>query len=472
MLLGVLQENLLTLLAFDDQHALTIRNTIDISLYGAHHKVIAARIYDYVDRYKKAPKQHVADILQDKLEAENKREASLYVDILTSMHEASETINTEYVMAQLQTFVRRQSLRIVGVDLMKALQRDTEESLDEAEELIGRARTASLKIFDAGTRLSDKEKALAFLDIHDTSFPIGIKELDKRGFGPTRKELWLFVGNTKAGKTWALIQVAKAALMHKLKVLHVTLEMSEARASQRYFQALFAMAKRGEVLRTTKFDLDSLGRIAGFSQHGVKPKLNLEDPAIGTKLEKKIAQWSKRLLQNIIIKEFPTGQLTINQLKAYMDHLAESERFVPDLLIVDYPDLFKLNPDNIRISIDQVYKDLRGLAVEHNIAVAAVSQSHRAAAKAKRVGAENVAEAYSKVAHTDVTITYSQTEAEHALGLARLFVAAGRNDEDKITVVITQQYGMGAFVVDSALMRGTYWENLPTSEETESVGDY
>src|ERR1700689_5251254 len=126
MLLSVLQENLLCLLIFSDDKAPIVRNTIEINLFGGQYKIIANKAYDYIDKYKRAPKQHIADILQDKLESQNKAEASLYNDILTSLHEAYSTINTEYVMAQLETFVKRQSLRTVAIELAKALQRDTE----------------------------------------------------------------------------------------------------------------------------------------------------------------------------------------------------------------------------------------------------------------------------------------------------------------------------------------------------------
>jgi hypothetical protein len=102
------------------------------------------------------------------------------------------------------------------------------------------------------------------------------------------------------------------------------------------------------------------------------------------------------------------------------------------------------------------------------MAVAVVSQSHRQAAKTKTVGSDNVAEAYSKIAHADTIITYSQTKAEHLYGLARLLVAGGRNDTDKITVVISQQYGFGGYAVDSILMRGPYWDSLPKDADNES----
>lgn len=464
-LLGVLQENLLVLLSFDAERAPLIRNSVDIALYGGQYKLIAARIYDYIDKYKKPPQDHLADILNDKLIGENKREVELYTDVITSIHEASKRINHEYVMSQLGTFIKRQSLRAVAVDLTKALQRDTEESLEEAEVLIRKAQKSAINLFDPGTRLSDKDRSLDFFDIATGSLPTGIAELDKRGFGPTRKELWLLVANTKAGKTFALIHLAKMALMHHYRVLHITLEMSEARAAQRYFQALFSISKRRETFQTTRFEKDTLGRISGFKEAELKPSFSLDEADARSKLERKIDKWGDRLLNNIQIKQFPTGSLTVNQLVAYLDNLEQTERFIPDLILLDYPDLMKLDKTNYRLSLDELYKDVRGVAVERNVAIAAVSQSHRQAAGAKQVEAKNVAEAYSKIAHADTILTLSQTKAEQQLQLARLHVAAGRNDADNLTVVISQNLGTGNFIVDSVVMRGNYFGLLPKNED-------
>ena len=465
-MIGALEENLLTLLAFDSQRAPIIRNIVDVNLYGGPHRLIAARIYAYLDSFKKPPGDHLPDILADKLEAKSGDEAAYYADIVESIHAAKAGIHADYVMATLEVFIKRQSLRSVAVDLTKALQRDTEESLEEAQKLIASAQYQSLKVFDPGTRLSDKKRSLLYLDSAHDAFPTGIPELDKRGFGPTRKELWLLIANSSAGKSWSLGHLAKMTLMHRLKVSHITLEMSEKRAAQRYHQAFFAMSKRNETFNVTKFQRDTLGRISGFDDVRVTPGLSLDDPAIRKKLERRIDRWSLRLLDNIIIKEFPTGTLTVPQLKAYLDNLETAEKFTPDLLIVDYPDLMKLSKhERHDLALDETFKELRGIAVSRNIALAAVSQSHRSAAKAKQVGMENVAEAYSKIAHSDVVLTYTQTAQEQKLGLARLYVAKGRNDSDKFTIVISQSYRTGQFVVDSASMLGNYWGNLPQGDE-------
>lgn len=469
MLLGALQENLLTLASWDDIRAPIIRGIVGPELYGGHYRLIAARCYDYIDKYKKAPKDHLPDILMDKLEGEG-REAELYIETVESISSAREGINASYVMSQLETFIKRQSLRSVAVEFNRALLKDTEESLDEASALMAKANTATLSVFDPGIRLSDK-RSLNFLDIQEQAFSMGIPELDKRSFGPTRKELWHFIANTKSGKSWMLIQLGKMAALHRLKVCHISLEMSKERCAQRYYQSLFAISKRRETFRNTKFKKDKLGRITGYDDVRVRPPLTFDDPNIRKKLGRRIERHADRLLDNVIIKDFPTGTLTVRAMDAYLDNLEQTERFSPDLLIIDYPRLMKLDPANMRLELDQAFIDIRGIAAKRNLAAAVVSQSHRAAAKSKQVGAENVGEAYATVANSDTNITYSQTAQEKKLGLARLFVAGGRNDEDKITVVISQQYGMGSFVVDSCLMTGTYWENIPQNGRDDEEED-
>ena len=466
--LGALQENLITILAFDDARCGSIRNLVPVEYWGGPYSLIAARIYEFIDRYKKAPKDHIADLLVDKLDAKNAREGSLYEDILVGIKDQHETINSEYVMGQLSSFIKRQSLRTIAIDLAKALQRDTDESLEEAEKLIKQSHAQQASVFDPGLRLSNKDRVLDFLDQQTACFPTGIPEFDKRGFGPTRKELWLYIAAAKRGKTWMLIQLAKMAMIHRLRVCHITLEMSEDRSAQRYMQALFAMSKRKEKQTVTKFERDSLGRMTGFDEAEILPKLSMQDPNIRAKLEKRIDKFGNRLLSNIIVKQFPTGTLTVRQLEAYLDSLESGERFIPDLLIVDYPDLMKLDKDNYRLAIDEIYKDLRGIAVTRNIALAVVSQGNRSSEKAKNVGGEHVAEAWSKIAHADCIITYNQTKAEKTMGLARLFVAGGRNDEDRITLCISQNYAMGTFIVDSVLLNGAnYWNQLPKGDGDE-----
>ena len=465
MLQGFLSENIMCMLAYNDTYASIIRNTIPLNLWSGPYRILASRIYNHIDQFKVPPKDHLPDILSDKLESEG-AESDIYRNLVIDIRNAKEGINEEYVSHQLEIFIKRQSFRSISVELTKALQTDTEESLERAEHLIEQARRQQLQVFDPGTRLSDKNKSLRFLDLSNDCFPTGIPELDKRGLGPTRKEYWQLVADKKKGKSMMLSHLGKMALLHRLKVVHITLEMSEARVSQRYFQTLYSIAKRPEISKISKFKKDDRGIMTDFIQSDINPKYSLQDPDIRKNLENLIDQWAIRQLNNIYIKEFPTSSLTINQLEGYLDNLAATKKFHPDLLILDYPDLMKLDRKDLRLSLDALVKRLRGLAVERNIALATVSQSNRAGSKAKLLDADSIAEAYSKTQDADVTLTLSMTSAEKRLGLARLYVAAGRNDEDGFTVVISQHYKTGTFVLDSAMVPLDYWSHFEGDDET------
>lgn len=463
---GSLQENLITMLVYNETYASLIRNSVAIGLWSVPYRIAAARCYEYIDSFKVPPKDHIADLLEDKI-IKDDGEAAIFRTLLLNMRNASsDGINADYVLKRLDIFIRRQSWRTVSVDLTKALQRDTEESLEEADRLITNAKRAQLQLFDPGTRLSDKAKALKFLDFSHDSFPTGIAELDKRNFGPTRKELWMGIGDAKSGKTQLLIHLAKIAIINRLRVAHITLEMSEAKVSQRYFQTLFSVAKRREVGEVTRIKKDADGNILEFGSVKLTPRHSLQDPDIRQRLEKYIDKWGIRQLDRLFVKEFTTGKLTVSELNAYLDSLEATKRFTPDMIIVDYPDLMKTDPSNYRLSIDQIYKDLRGMAVDRNLAMVVVSQSNRGGAKKKVLGSENIAEAYSKVQHADLAITLSATSSEKKLGLARLYVTNARNDEGNLTIVISQNYRTSTFAVDAAVMPSTYWGLLGEEEDT------
>lgn len=473
---GFLQENLLVLLTFDKERCKIIRGTVEPQLFGGIYKDVVVRIYDYIDKFKEPPAEHIADLLEDKLTSENKREASQYKDIIEAINDMQEGINAEYVMSQLEAFVRRQSLRSIAVDLAKALQRDTEDSLEEADNLIKSANTQSLRVFDPGLRMSDIDRSLAFLHENTFAFPTGINEFDRRGFGPTRKEMLLYLADTKTGKTWAMIHLAKMALMSNLKTVHVTLEMSETKVAQRYIQTFFAISKRKEEFEIYKFNKDKNNKDRfDYEITTVKPRISLDNNRAEKKIRAEMAKWEKRILDNIIIKQFPTGKLTVGELEAYLDNLESTERFVPDLIIVDYPDLMKLSVGpggQYRHGLAETYKNLRGVAVARNAALACPTQGNREAAKAKFVSRTNVSEAYSKIADADIVMAYSQTSFEKDQGLARLSIIAGRNDEDNVTVVLSQSYGIGQYAVDSILMPKDYMKAIDESAESARDDDY
>jgi replicative DNA helicase len=443
-----LQENIITMVSFDDEHCQLIRNSVEVDLYEGLYRDVAERVYAYIDEHGVAPKLHTPDLFDDVLEGKNEERRLEMLAVVEAMYDTYEGINHNYVMGRLEGFVRQQTLKTAVLNAVNLIQIGGDDELDKAADLLKQSANVQMQLFDPGTFLDDTKRSFEFLEFSQSAFKTGIPELDDKSMGPTRKEMLLFIALPKKGKTWWLIHLGKMALKQKLKVCHVSLEMGEERMAGRYYQSFFAAAGRAGTYPAHKFQLDATGMFLDFDLHNYTPKFAYDDPEV----RKKLSQHTKKFqsqLANLVIKEFPTRQLTVQQLRAYLETLELRHNFIPDLLIVDYADLLKVDISNPRFSLGAIYQDLRGLAVERNLALCTASQSNKAGNDAKQISDVNVAEDYSKIHTADLVVTYSQTDSEHDHGLARLFISNARNDEDRFAILLSQNYAMGQFKVDS-----------------------
>ena len=453
-----MQENLLVLLTFDDTHAKIIRNSAEPNLFEGMYKEVVGPLYEYIDSYNKPPKEHIEDLLAPLLERDSGK-ADAITDLLANLYVAKETVDPTFVMDSLAGFLRQQHLKLGIVEAAQLLQTESQESLERAEEILNESMQSRLQLFDPGVFLDDTDKSFSFFDITDESFTTGVPILDDRGLGPIRGGLHLFVAPPKRGKTWWMVNLGKRALIEKYKVCHVSLEMSEERMAMRYYQSLFNMAKRGDAIEISELMLDKHNEVEDIERVNLVPSLYMQDPEVQPKLRQKIDKWGTRL-HRLVIKSFPTGSLTVRGLRAYLDSLESSQGFVPDLLIVDYADIMKVDTNNYRHDLGNLYKDLRGVAVERNFALATASQTNRSGVTSKRVDESSIAEDFSKIATADAVVVYNQSEVEKALGIARLIVTNARNDEDRIEALVSQNYTTGQFVLKSAYIGRSYEEIL------------
>jgi len=160
------------------------------------------------------------------------------------------------------------------------------------------------------------------------------------------------------------------------------------------------------------------------------------------------------------------NSLTIDGLEAYLSML-EEEGFIPDVLVVDFADLMKINAENIRADTGQIYKDLRRVAVERNWAVVTASQSNRTGEDARILTMKHFAEDYSKAGTADNIVTYNQTKDEKELGLARLFGLKARDERSGQIILITQSYSSGQFALDAIRLGSSkkYWDIVDSKKK-------
>ena len=294
-----------------------------------------------------------------------------------------------------------------------------------------------------------------------------IPNLDSEGIGYSPKTLLTLMAAPNRGKSWALIHFAKAALMRGHRVLHITLELSEAYTIQRYIQTLFAVTTR-ETKDVRIAHVVFENGAFNFRLRNIGKKVRyMKDPHAEMLIRRRLQRI--RNLQ-LIVKEFPTGQLDMVGLKAYLDYLERFERFVPDVLIIDYADLMAKKKDERRFDLQDIYEGIRGLAVERNLAAITVTQGNRASESAKVLTLANLAEDYAKAAISDTVLAYCQTPQERELQLARIFVAKARTARVGFQFGISQSYQIGQFCLNSFDLQhsGAYWDMLEDMSETST----
>lgn len=459
---GALQENILCMLCFDDEHCRIIRGAVTPQLFeSAVFREVASHAIDFIDQYGEAVKDHLPDHLESILKGEDQRKASTYQRLLENLYLSRDSINAVYVVSQLHRFVRGQNFKSALVKAVAALD---DGRLDDAEVEMERGMKSQVVAFSAGLDLSKPEAVGTIFDKpEEEGFELGIPELDRLGIYPRRRELYALLAPRKRGKSWFLTHCAKQALIQRWSVLIVTLELSEPAYGGRMLQSFFSVSKRRADIEITRLVRDKAGRLDGMVQERIE-RMSMEDDDARSALTKRARLDFKRR-KPFRIKSFPMHSLTMGEFEAYLDGMERFENFVPDAIMFDYPRLMKHDAKNLRIELGQTFGWLRGLAQKRNFAAVMVHQTNRVSESAAVVTADMAEEDISLIGVVDVALTFSQTKAEKKLGLARLTSEIVRNAESHTQVLITQAYAVGQFCLDSVRVGAEYWNMMKGKED-------
>lgn len=470
---GATQEALVCLLLFDNHKdgGKLVRSLVPAKYYDPFYAELAQAAMTYLDKYGKVPGEHAIDLLNVIVERRPKLR-SQFKGVFKGIMAIRKGVNRQYIINQAQTFCRLQKIRSTVTQVMDLVEENPDETkINEAETLMVRCGQESNQLFDPGKTLHEHTQDPTFLNDDREAWPTGIKEIDEVKLGPARGRLGLFFASYGKGKSWWLCNLAKhAGLMNQKRVLYITLELSEEEVAQRMIQNLFSITKRKAAVRYMKFVQDEDGRFLDLEEKELLKRPYLKQRDAHSMIAAK-GDWLRNRPE-MRIKQFPTGSLTVRELNAYMDSLEVRHNFIPDLLLIDYPDLMEIDAANEKAETSKIYKDIRGIAIKKDIAVNAVSQANREGAKAKQVRGHHITADWSKMGTVDTAFTYSQTDNEHDRGFARLFVDKGRTDTDRFQIMITQAYSIGQFCMSSIRMNtGHYFDVLASSDEDAPGGE-
>ena len=202
--------------------------------------------------------------------------------------------------------------------------------------------------------------------------------------------------------SWILADFGYAAFKSGKNVLHYTLELSAQYTNLRYDAIM--MRQKSRILK-------------------------MKQPEIIAKIKSITNKYGNEL----IVKEYPTKFVTPQVILAHVKQL-KGIGFVPDLIIIDYADLFisekYSNSDSTYLESGNIYERLRGIARILEVPCWSASQMNRANADNDVSEGHNISDSYKKVMTVDVFITVSRKLKDKSANTARIHIAKNRFGQD------------------------------------------
>ena len=350
-------------------------------------------ILTHFREYKTPPSK---DVLKVKItEIENDILKATVLEQLKDVFRFMESDDLTFVKDEILKFCKNQEIKQAIMDSVSLLKHG---NFDEIKSKIDSAMKAGADtnigleyVTDVAARYNEAARHTI-----TTGWDV-IDDLMDGGLAPG--ELGVVMAPAGIGKSWLLINIGANAVKDGKTVIHYTLELNENYVGQRY---------------------DSV--FTGIPAQNLK---NYRDD-----IEAKMLT----LKGDLIVKYFPTKSVGVMGLKAHIEKTIMLGK-KPDLVIVDYGDLLKVNiKKDKHEALEDLYEELRGMAGEYEIPVWTASQAGRSALEEDIIEADKIASSYGKVMVADFLMSLSRKVEDKMSGTGRGHVIKNRFGPDGITL--------------------------------------
>jgi predicted ATP-dependent serine protease len=235
-------------------------------------------------------------------------------------------------------------------------------------------------------------------------------------------ELAVICGGPSIGKSMFLINFAKRAMDAGRKVLYYTLELAEGLIGKR-FDALIT----GININDLELRKDDVLRI--------------------------VPEYVEKHKGSLIVKQYPTKKASVRDLQHHIDLLKRNSNWIPDMIFVDYADILKSNyrgEAKKRFELENIYEELRGIAVELNVPVVTASQSNKEGTYGEFVSLLNMSESFSKAAISDIVLGITRKLNGGIVNTGTCYIAKNRGfGRDGLVLPVTFQTNKATVTIPS-----------------------
>lgn len=413
-------------------------------------RIVAGWIKEFYNNFKTNPGKDILKLYRakcDEITDEDLQDNVLtFVEKVCSDFDDLKTFNDEFVMNQSLVYLKCRSLKNLAEDIDAYI---TSGDVNKAENAVTKYKSVEKNSGKSVSLLHNTEAVInSFTQEDEVLFEFA------GAYGSVvgkvhREDFISYLAPMKRGKTFALIDAGVVAVQHGLKVLHVSLEMSETQMSKRYWTSLSGQLNEdNDNINYSYFEkTDTEDERCWEIKHKI-----ISRKAVSVSQVKNKQKNFRRLFRggDIRIWAVPAYSLTVESLDIELDRLDQQENFIPDVVIVDYADIMSpSDKSDYRNQLDGIWKRLRGLAQKRKCAVFTASQSGRASID-KNADSKDIAEDIRKLAHITSMIALNQTQEEKKNGVLRLKQLALREGEAEFReAVCTQCLAIGRIVTDS-----------------------
>jgi hypothetical protein len=391
-------------------------------------------------KYHQPPKEALWTYFQEWAEKNaDPDQVELMEQFLNLIKEQSpEELNEDFIVDKAGQYFKRLRLERLHEELGQMVQNGM---LAEAEDKVINFQRADLTA-DTWLNPFDKElvcRALRSEQEEDiVHFPGALGEFFHQQL--RRTSFVAFAGPDKRGKSFWLMEMVYRALKSRRRVLYYVLgDMSELEVEERLIARIARRPISPGHIRWPK-EIRTVGkeRTVMAEDREFKERLSAKEAC------EALAQFQESIGAKELRLRLKRQGGYIVSASAIESDVREFIRrgWVPDVIVVDYADLLKPEPEtnrqDARHQVNRTWIILRRIALDLHCLVVTATQTDAPAYSAHLIGPSNFSEDKRKNAHVTGMIGINQTEAEKWMGLYRLnWVVARRGRHSTSRVVYT-----------------------------------
>ena len=382
-----IEETILTQLIYNETYARKVLPFLKADYFQERkERIVFEEIRKFVDSYKKIPTKQSLEIDLDNRRDLTDEEYKIIIEKIKNLEKSE--VDQEWLVNSTEKFCKDKAVYnavLKGISIIQG--KDKKLSPEALPEILSEALAVGFDNHVGHDYIEDGESRFDFYRQKEEKIEFDLEFFNKitKG-GLSNKTLNIALAGTGVGKSLFMCHHAAACLMQGRNVLYITLEMAEERIAERI---------DANLMNIPISDLETISK-----------------KMFSDRLEK----IQKKTQGKLIIKEYPTAAAHSGHFRALINELALKKSFRPDIIFIDYLNIcsssrFKSNANvGSYFYVKAIAEELRGLAVENDVAIMSATQTTRGGFANSDVDLTDTSESFGLPATADLMFALINTE--------------------------------------------------------------